>query len=141
MTKIPEEKPTPHAPCPFCKGVDIHFHSIWKCITCYRCSAEGPWSKSEDDAWKSWDRALNSAPEADVVYTQGVCEDGAAILKDGVMMTIEEILDALSKMQPGQTNLDADTKNKLKWIAERSHCPVSMQYAEDILEVLNDKSE
>lgn len=25
-------------------------------------------------------------------YTQGVCEDGAAILKDGQMMTIEEIL-------------------------------------------------
>lgn len=25
-------------------------------------------------------------------YTQGICADGAAILKDGVMMTIEEIL-------------------------------------------------
>lgn len=29
-------------------------------------------------------------------YTQGVCEDGAAIICDGVMMTIEEVLDALN---------------------------------------------
>ena len=29
-------------------------------------------------------------------YTQGVCEDGAAILKDGVLMTIEEILTELN---------------------------------------------
>ncbi len=28
-------------------------------------------------------------------YTQGICADGAAILKDGVMMTIEEILEGL----------------------------------------------
>ena len=28
-------------------------------------------------------------------YTQGVCEDGAAILKDGQPMTVEEVLDRL----------------------------------------------
>lgn len=28
-------------------------------------------------------------------YTQGVCEDGAAIIKDGQMLTIEQILDEL----------------------------------------------
>lgn len=28
-------------------------------------------------------------------YTQGICEDGAAILRDGQPMTVEEILDAL----------------------------------------------
>jgi hypothetical protein len=28
-------------------------------------------------------------------YTQGICEDGAAILREGQPMTIEEILDAL----------------------------------------------
>jgi hypothetical protein len=31
-----------------------------------------------------------------VEYTQGICSDGAAILKDGVMMTIEEILATLN---------------------------------------------
>ena len=31
-------------------------------------------------------------------YTQGVCMDGAAILKDGEMMTIEEILDGLREI-------------------------------------------
>lgn len=29
-------------------------------------------------------------------YSQGVCQDGAAILKDGQMMTIEEILRELN---------------------------------------------
>lgn len=28
-------------------------------------------------------------------YTQGICQDGAAILKNGLMMTIEEILGEL----------------------------------------------
>lgn len=28
-------------------------------------------------------------------YTQGICEDGAAILKDGLPLTIEEILSGL----------------------------------------------
>lgn len=32
-------------------------------------------------------------------YTQAVCEDGAAILKDGQMMTIEEIIDHLRSIQ------------------------------------------
>lgn len=30
-----------------------------------------------------------------VEFTQGVCQDGAAILKDGKMLTIEEILEHL----------------------------------------------
>lgn len=30
-------------------------------------------------------------------FTQGVCADGAAILKDGVMLTIEEIIDLLRR--------------------------------------------
>jgi hypothetical protein len=33
-------------------------------------------------------------------YTQGICADGAAILKDGVMMTIEEILEGLRQSVP-----------------------------------------
>ena len=37
---------------------------------------------------------------SDPKYTQGVCADGAAILKDGVMMTIEEILAELNT-RPG----------------------------------------
>ena len=28
-------------------------------------------------------------------YTQGVCQDGAAILKDGQMMTIDQVLEEL----------------------------------------------
>ena len=32
-------------------------------------------------------------------YTQGVCQDGAAILKDGQPMTIEEILAALNESE------------------------------------------
>jgi hypothetical protein len=31
------------------------------------------------------------------LYTQGVCHDGAAILKDGVMMTVDEIVAELSR--------------------------------------------
>lgn len=30
-----------------------------------------------------------------IQYTQGICQDGAAILKDGQPMTIEEILEEL----------------------------------------------
>jgi hypothetical protein len=35
--------------------------------------------------------------EIDRPYTEGVCEDGAAILKDGRMMTISEVLDELNE--------------------------------------------
>lgn len=31
-------------------------------------------------------------------YTQGICEDGAAILKDGVMMTVDEIVAELNSL-------------------------------------------
>jgi hypothetical protein len=31
-------------------------------------------------------------------FTQGVCEDGASILIDGVPMTIEEVIEALSAL-------------------------------------------
>ncbi len=39
-------------------------------------------------------------------YTQGICEDGAAILKDGVMMTIEEILHELRTSAQLKTRLN-----------------------------------
>jgi len=32
----------------------------------------------------------------EIMYTQGICNDGAAILKDGVMITIEEVLSGLN---------------------------------------------
>lgn len=35
--------------------------------------------------------------EMDAVYTEGVCDDGAAILRDGERMTISEILAELNE--------------------------------------------
>lgn len=40
------------------------------------------------------------------VYTQDICEDGEAILKDGVMMTVEEILHELRFAQIGRIACD-----------------------------------
>lgn len=40
-------------------------------------------------------------------YTQGVCEDGAAILKDGQLMTIEEILDELNTRPLSSKSFDS----------------------------------
>lgn len=34
---------------------------------------------------------------SDHEYSQGVCQDGAAILKDGQMMTVEEIVEELNQ--------------------------------------------
>ena len=31
------------------------------------------------------------------MFSEGICDDGAAILKDGQLMTIEEILEALNE--------------------------------------------
>lgn len=31
-------------------------------------------------------------------YSQGVCDDGAAILKDGQMMTVDEIVETLNSL-------------------------------------------
>lgn len=40
-------------------------------------------------------------------YTQGICKDGAAILKDGEMMTIEEILEELRRIPVLEAERDA----------------------------------
>ena len=39
-------------------------------------------------------------------YSQGVCQDGAAILKDGQMVTIEEILAELNNHEKLVETLD-----------------------------------
>lgn len=38
-------------------------------------------------------------------YSQGVCEDGAAILKDGQMMTIEDIVATLTDLNADRERL------------------------------------
>jgi len=40
-----------------------------------------------------------SSPGNGAVYTEGVCEDGAAILRNGEMIPISEILAALNRME------------------------------------------
>lgn len=39
-------------------------------------------------------------------YSQGICEDGAAILRDGQPMTVEEILDALRDSEKLQAEVE-----------------------------------
>lgn len=38
-------------------------------------------------------------------YSQGVCEDGAAILKNGQMMTIDEIVETLCRLESQRDEL------------------------------------
>lgn len=66
-------------------------------------------------------------------YTQGVCEDGAAILKDGQPVTIEQILvafrtvdeikdwDVNNKMKQGQFLLPQNLRKKIQQITDVSH--------------------
>lgn len=35
----------------------------------------------------------------DVLWTEGVCEDGAAILRDGIMMPVEYVVRTLNELQ------------------------------------------
>lgn len=48
-------------------------------------------------------------------YTQGICEDGAAILREGQPMTVEEILDALRNSE----QLKADVEQLKKGVELR----------------------
>ncbi|MET4160531.1 hypothetical protein ABIE61_000345 [Marinobacterium sp. MBR-111] len=43
---------------------------------------------------------------SDTEYTEGICEDGAAILRDGQPMTVEEILDALRDREQLQAEVE-----------------------------------
>ena len=45
-----------------------------------------------------------------VDYSQGVCQDGAAIIKNGLMMTIEEILSDLGRIAELEAELEAVKK-------------------------------
>ena len=49
-----------------------------------------------------------------IEYSQGVCGDGAAILKDGQPMTIEEILSKLREYELFKTELVASVALPLK---------------------------
>lgn len=42
---------------------------------------------------------------SEIKYTEGVCEDGAAILSDGRMMTIREVLEALNASEEHRVSL------------------------------------
>jgi len=57
-------------------------------------------------------------------YSQGICQDGAAILRDGKMLTVEEILEKLRKaeaieefMQASGDNTQVEISNEIKDIA------------------------
>lgn len=60
---------------------------------------------------------------SEVEYSQGVCHDGAAILKDGVPMTIEQILGAL---RSGQASC-SESPNSSDHIADASKMVSSAQ--------------
>lgn len=49
-------------------------------------------------------------------YSQGICEDGAAILCDGQMMTIEEILEDLMRQAQQLHDLKKELRQKNKRI-------------------------
>jgi hypothetical protein len=56
-------------------------------------------------------------------FTQGVCDDGAAILKDGKQLTIEQILTGLNRAEAiarsGHQKLNAFTEiNAMCWAAK-----------------------
>jgi hypothetical protein len=59
-------------------------------------------------------------------YTEGVCADGAAILRDGVMMPIEEIVSELNRLtalaQPEPAGDDGDVAID-RWIESRPDWP------------------
>lgn len=57
-----------------------------------------------------------------VEYTEGVCEDGAAILRDGQMMTISEVLEALN-----------DAAEMLEMLEEAAEFVQPFNRAEDLL--------
>jgi hypothetical protein len=43
----------------------------------------------------------------EIEYSQGVCMDGAAILRDGAMMTVDDIVGTLNALQARVAELDA----------------------------------
>ena len=44
-------------------------------------------------------------------YSQGVCEDGAAILKNGQPMTVEEIIQSLQELEKVKAGLDQSQRH------------------------------
>jgi len=65
-------------------------------------------------------------------YTQGICGDGAAILKDGVAMTPDEIVNDLNLWRGGGKIMDTleDAKNEVyRHLKEGSFCPCCDQFA------------
>jgi len=46
--------------------------------------------------------AMNDIPQ----WTEGVCDDGAAILRDGVMVPVEDVVDALNDLQAALLKCD-----------------------------------
>jgi len=65
------------------------------------------------------------------VFTQGVCSDGAAILKDGVAMTIEEILAEL-RNRPVLIGID--------WCKEVMKAPNALEYLNGMVKRGNGKT-
>lgn len=53
------------------------------------------------------------------VYTEGVCADGAAILKDGVMITITQVLDTLNEGHAAEAEI-ARLRTELRNIEARA---------------------
>jgi hypothetical protein len=47
--------------------------------------------------------------ESRPIWTEGICEDGAAILRDGVMQPIEEVIAALNAAELSQPEPDGVT--------------------------------
>jgi hypothetical protein len=45
-------------------------------------------------------KPVSVSDELGATYTEGVCDDGAAILRDGLPMRVSEVLDALNRLPP-----------------------------------------
>ena len=58
-------------------------------------------------------------------YTEGVCADGAGIMKDGWLMTIEQVLEDLNKATKGQAVLSNST--------DLLYCPCCGKVSEKIM--------
>jgi len=105
-------------PCPFC-GYEKHMVLSPNCtktdpydpgdrafpvIRCGGCFTDVPgdnWDFNGASAVKRWNTRVGKTHAADdPEYTEGVCDDGAAILRDGVMMTVSDILETLNSRFP-----------------------------------------